>query len=395
MQVLNPHLFGADSEIPEVLAEILERANESEDLFAVEMRSLGDPQELMAAANAQLAQLALREHVASTQATALQERAERERRELEDRHELLQEQTLHDPLTKVYNRKFFEESLDRELQRCTRHAGLIGVVFLDIDHFKRINDLHGHPAGDAVLARVAEALRATLRNSDILARFGGEEFVVLASEPTEKGLMKLAERLRSRVEEEEILWDGERILATISVGAVLALPGRNQPDLGQQIVAAADEAMYESKRGGRNQVHVRVLVGEAERRIMRLVMQRRFSRWLATSAILDVSALSKALLQYVPRQIRIGDLAAEQGWLTQEQIAQVLREQENTGARFGETAIQLGLLDEERLITLLALQQEDPTAFADKLVQMQILEPHKAQAALETYLQVQPQEISV
>jgi diguanylate cyclase (GGDEF)-like protein len=392
---LNPHLFGDDNEIPEVLAEVLERASQSEELFAVEMQSLGDPQELMSAANAQLAQLALREHVANTQASALQARAERERRELEDRHELLQEQTLHDPLTKVYNRKFFEESLDRELQRCTRHAGLIGVVFLDIDHFKKINDVHGHPCGDAVLARVAEALRGTLRNSDILARFGGEEFVVLASEPTEKGLMKLAERLRSRVEEEEILWDGERILATISVGAVLALPGRNQPDLGQQIVAAADEAMYESKRGGRNQVHVRVLVGEAERRIMRLVMQRRFSRWLATSAILDVAALSKALLQYVPRQIRIGELAVEQGWLTPEQIAQVLREQETTGARFGETAIRLGLLNEDRLITLLALQQEDPTAFADKLVQMQILEPLKAQAALETYLQVQPQEISV
>ncbi|HVW01637.1 MAG TPA: HDOD domain-containing protein, partial [Planctomycetaceae bacterium] len=170
MQLLNPHVFGADSEIPEVLADILERATQSEDLFAVDMQVLGDPQELMSAANAQLAQLALREHVASTQATALQQRAERERQELEIRHEQLQEQTLHDPLTKVYNRKFFEESLDRELQRCTRHAGLIGVVFLDIDHFKKINDANGHPCGDAVLTRVAAKLRSTLRNSDILAR---------------------------------------------------------------------------------------------------------------------------------------------------------------------------------------------------------------------------------
>jgi HD-like signal output (HDOD) protein/GGDEF domain-containing protein len=191
-------------EVDEFLANSRSRMEQAGDLFSVKFDELGEPSELMAQASEQLAQLALREHVASTQATAQREVAERQKEELASRNVQLQKQALHDPLTLVYNRHFFDEALTTAVHASSRAAETLGIVFADIDKFKILNDTYGHPFGDQVLQRVATAYSETVRKSDIIARYGGEEFVVLVRQPTEKGLQKLAERVREHVEAIEV-----------------------------------------------------------------------------------------------------------------------------------------------------------------------------------------------
>src|SRR5262249_49696977 len=132
------------------------------------------------------------------------------KQELETKNQELQERATRDPLTKLYNRAFFAEALSAAIGAASRSAGLLAVVFSDIDHFKRINDTYGHQFGDQVLATVSRIHTEALRRSDIVARYGGEEFVVLVHQPSEKGLEKLAGRLREAVETQEFLVERKR-----------------------------------------------------------------------------------------------------------------------------------------------------------------------------------------
>ena len=376
--------------VDELLQKIAVRMEAAAELFSIDLEEIGDLSDLMADASQQLAQLALKEHVASTKATELQKKVEREKQELESKHEQLQKQALHDPLTKVYNRQFFDETLNLESQRCCRYAAPLGVLFIDIDHFKRLNDTYGHQFGDEVLVKVAAAMKEVLRNSDTLARYGGEEFVILASEPTEKGIAKLAERLRTRIADEKLMFGEKAVQVTASIGAAITIPTRNATDIGKQLLASADEAMYESKQGGRNQFHVRTLLSEEERRTLGLISQRRFSRWLVLRQVLDIPTISKALLQYRPEHVRLGELAIRQRILTQSAIDSILNDQELTGQRFGEIALRKGLLTEEVFIDLLVLQQEEPIALAAVLGRLQLVEVSRLEQLLKEYLQEHP-----
>src|SRR5690606_29551007 len=127
-----------------------------------------------------------------------------------------------------------------------------------------------------------------------------------------------------------------------------------------RLTAAADGAMYDSKQGGRNQVHFRSLISEPDRHLMQRVGQRRFSRWLVNRQVFDVPTASRALLEVSPAAAKIGELAIREKILDAAQVQTVLDEQQRTGMRFGETAIQLGLLREEQLVCLLAQQEEEP-----------------------------------
>jgi diguanylate cyclase (GGDEF)-like protein len=173
----------------------------------------------------------------------------------------LKRDALRDPLTGLYNRRFLWEALHKELARCVRHQAPVGLLFVDVDGFKALNDTFGHPAGDRVLVRIAEALLATLRQADILARYGGEEFVILPLGPSESGIVRLAERLRSAVEKLEIQPEGRLIRVTISVGCTLTIPDGN--DQGERLLAAADAAMYDAKRLGGNRIAFRPLLNES------------------------------------------------------------------------------------------------------------------------------------
>jgi diguanylate cyclase (GGDEF)-like protein len=157
-----------------------------------------------------------------------------------------------DGLTALYNRRWLDEVLPRYVTRFARDGRPLSLLVIDVDHFKHFNDSHGHPAGDAVLVAVAHCLRQNVRPGDFVARYGGEEFVVILANADEAIALTVAERLRAAVSREEVRTkDGTDLpRVTISVGAARLGPGQ----AADGVLAAADAALYESKRSGRNRV---------------------------------------------------------------------------------------------------------------------------------------------
>jgi two-component system cell cycle response regulator len=163
------------------------------------------------------------------------------------------EAAVRDRLTGLHNRGYFDDRIAAEYAYVKRHGGLLAVLLIDLDHFKQVNDTHGHAAGDAVIRATAKSLNETLRAEDVAARYGGEEFVVLARGSHVAGAQVLAERLRTRIAQTAIETDGRTLCVTASVGiSVLTkeLAYRNPAEL----LAGADEALYASKANGRNRV---------------------------------------------------------------------------------------------------------------------------------------------
>ena len=237
-----------ESEVEQLLVRVCERVKTAANLFSASASLLCTASELTAEANEQLAQLAMREHLANTQAMERQRETEKQNAELTSKNEELQMQAVYDGLTAVYNRKYFDETLAKEVHRSARTATPIGLIFADADHFKQINDTHGHRAGDAILKAIAQRLTSSVRDADTVARYGGEEFVVIVSQPSEHGLQRLAERIRSLIESPPIEFEGITIPVTVSLGAVIALPNRELGDLVTRLLESDDEAMYEAKR---------------------------------------------------------------------------------------------------------------------------------------------------
>jgi len=173
-------------------------------------------------------------------------------------HGIVERQALVDPLTGLANRRRCEEALAAEVARAERFATPLSLVFADLDDFKRVNDLHGHPVGDAVLRELAAVLKETARESDLAGRWGGEEFLLLLPGADAAGGVRLAERIRLLLEERTILSsEGERVAVTCSFG-VAAFPAASD---GAALVAAADRALYHAKRMGKNRVESAVGAG--------------------------------------------------------------------------------------------------------------------------------------
>ncbi len=172
--------------------------------------------------------------------------------------ELLRRTSLIDTLTGVNNRRFFEQRLGEEIDRAGRSGEPLACLFLDIDHFKRINDSFGHQVGDLVLAEVASQIRSQLRNNDVLARYGGEEFVALLSSANAQRAIEVAERIRRRIEGHRITdHNGRTIAVTLSIGVAEYDPTQASPmtEIDQQrFLELADQALYTAKRSGRNRV---------------------------------------------------------------------------------------------------------------------------------------------
>ncbi|HVZ72814.1 MAG TPA: GGDEF domain-containing protein [Polyangia bacterium] len=162
------------------------------------------------------------------------------------------ESALRDGLTKVFNKKYFTDYLEKEFAYAARHSAPLALIFLDIDFFKRINDTHGHPAGDFVLSELSQLMATLVRTEDVLARFGGEEFTVLCRGTDLGGARIVAERLRKTVEAHTFSFGAKTIPVTISLG-IAAIPDTAIVDHAQ-FLAASDKALYEAKRTGRNRV---------------------------------------------------------------------------------------------------------------------------------------------
>jgi diguanylate cyclase (GGDEF)-like protein len=170
--------------------------------------------------------------------------------------ESLRSQAILDGLTGIYNRRFMEETLAREIRRVERNQRELSVLMFDIDHFKQFNDTFGHEAGDAVLRELGQLLKTTIRGGDVACRFGGEEFVLILPETTVEDARRRAEELRERIRQLAVLYRGQALgIITVSLG-VAAYPKHAMTS--EALLHAADKALYQAKAEGRD----RVVIGE-------------------------------------------------------------------------------------------------------------------------------------
>ena len=171
--------------------------------------------------------------------------------QLSQANERLQMLSTTDGLTQIGNRAYFDAAAVTEMRRAERQQGNISIILMDIDHFKHVNDTFGHPAGDACLRALADMLRPRIdRAGDILARYGGEEFIIVLTGVDLRGTLTLAEELRKAVDRLRVEVDGKMLRFTASFGVVSTVP--QAPLSLQDLVAAADRALYAAKHDGRN-----------------------------------------------------------------------------------------------------------------------------------------------
>lgn len=164
----------------------------------------------------------------------------------------LEQDVFRDPLTGVNNRKLLEIKINSALQEYRQYQIPFGVLFLDIDRFKAVNDTYGHPIGDIVLQNTARNMMVHLRSTDLCGRWGGEEFVAILYNVNPTGLSRIAEKLRAMIANSAVDIEEEKISVTASIGATLV----RETDTLESIVGRADQLMYQSKQGGKNRVTV-------------------------------------------------------------------------------------------------------------------------------------------
>jgi diguanylate cyclase (GGDEF)-like protein len=166
-------------------------------------------------------------------------------------HEEIYRLTTIDGLTQIYNKRYFLETLEREISRAHRYRRELSLIMFDIDFFKKINDTYGHLAGDYVLKQLASVIKARIRREDIMARYGGEEFAIVLPEIDSYNAAQFAEKIRKLVEKTLFKFEETKIPVTISVGVSSVIPDMHDP---AEFIKAADEKLYQAKSQGRNQV---------------------------------------------------------------------------------------------------------------------------------------------
>jgi diguanylate cyclase (GGDEF)-like protein len=173
--------------------------------------------------------------------------------QLKDAHRQLEGLSRLDSLTPVDNRRALMEALAMEFHRSRRYQHPFALLFLDVDHFKKINDRHGHVFGDHVLLHVVHLARGIIRPADIIGRYGGEEFVIGLVECDQVGALQIAERIRLKIAQNQFAWEQRATAVTVSIGVVMLSPEIDQVET---LVTRADQAMYHAKRRGRNRVEL-------------------------------------------------------------------------------------------------------------------------------------------
>ena len=166
-------------------------------------------------------------------------------------YERMEQLATTDGLTNLVNHRHFQELFDAMMHRAERYGRKFSLVLCDIDHFKRVNDTHGHPVGDMVLRRVARILESSARNTDVVARYGGEEFAILMEETDSEGANTICERIRKQIKAESFHSDVGQFACTMSLG-IATYP--TDADTKPRLTVCSDEALYEAKHNGRDQV---------------------------------------------------------------------------------------------------------------------------------------------
>ncbi len=232
---------------------IAQKTTEIISLFEVSTEEIRPYSQLLQEANEELGKLNLSYEQLLIELKQEKEKAERLAQQLKKANKHLRELALRDGLTGLYNHRFFQELLDKELNRAQRYGRSLSLVMIDIDFFKKVNDTYGHLTGDLVLKHLVEIIKFNIRKSDFAARYGGEEFIIILPDTDLKGAVTFAERLRDKVENISIKINKHTIKITISCGVTTYWP-----QLGfktkAEIIETVDKALYISKTSGRNRV---------------------------------------------------------------------------------------------------------------------------------------------
>ena len=233
-------------------------ANESIEIlktFEIDPGDIRPFLQLLQEANEQLGQLNFSYEQLVLELKEAKEKAERLAGDLREANSRLKELVFRDGLTGLYNHRYFQEILEKELFRSQRYHSFLSLVMFDIDYFKKVNDSYGHPVGDLVLINIARTAAGAVRSSDVVSRYGGEEFAVILPETDRSGLKVFAERLRHSIEIITTEAEGKKIKVTISVGGATYVPEVLKITK-ELLIDTADETLYASKENGRNRVTV-------------------------------------------------------------------------------------------------------------------------------------------
>lgn len=241
----------------ELIDMVANRAQEMLAVYEIDSGGLKPYSQLLQEANDELGRLNLSYEQLVMELKQAQARTERLAAELGEANARLRELVSRDGLTGLYNHRHFQEMLRKEIGEAARYGRELTLVLFDVDFFKRVNDQHGHPAGDAVLKRIADHVAETVRTSDLVARYGGEEFAIILPETEARDAVVLAERIRRGIEALETPLGNNQapLRVTVSLGLCSFRDGQSEYAQGE-LIEAADKALYAAKHAGRNRLIV-------------------------------------------------------------------------------------------------------------------------------------------
>ncbi len=248
--------FGKDESYTHQFIDIVaEKTIEVLSIFELDPGSLKPYSELLMEANEELGRMNRSYEQIVLQLRKEKERAEALAKELQEANGRLRDLAFKDGLTGLYNHRYFQELMDREVNRSSRYNRPLSLILIDIDHFKQINDTFGHQRGDQVLKQIGRIIRNAIRKPDIASRYGGEEFAVVLPETDLRGASVLAERIRKCIDSSPFDLNGTKTKITVSLGVTTYVPGKKEMKK-SKIIDTADRALYNSKEKGRNRVSI-------------------------------------------------------------------------------------------------------------------------------------------
>jgi diguanylate cyclase (GGDEF)-like protein len=232
---------------------VAERSLEMLSVFEIDPADMKPYSQILQEANEELGVLNLSNEQLSMKLKEAKDRAETLSGHLNISNEKLRAIALRDGLTGLYNYRYFQAILDKELSRAMRYERPSSLIMFDLDYFKNVNDTYGHRVGDNVFREISALVLKMVRTNDVAARYGGEEFAIIVPETDLNGAAVLAERIRRSVEQMEIASDSFTVRVTISIGAATYLPGAESTTKAE-LLDAADAAMYNAKKNRRNKL---------------------------------------------------------------------------------------------------------------------------------------------
>ena len=254
--------LGIDAvELETVLIRLDATVQETASMLAVQVADGVAYAHFASEAAAQLAQLNMEAEHERTETSRREAAANKRVGRLEREKKQALEAAATDSLTRIPNRAAFDEQIEQELKRARQRGHSLGLIMLDVDHFKRVNDEHGHPAGDEVLRQIGLCLRRATERIAFAARYGGEEFAVILARETAEQVRALAEEIRRSIENKTIEHDGRQLRVTASFGAACVNPQEDRVSSGA-LIKEADRRLYRAKRHGRNRVEMKPERGE-------------------------------------------------------------------------------------------------------------------------------------